>query len=311
MTILCLMTGGTIGSVVNDGTIDVSQSDSNDVIARYNESKHSPVEFEVKKPYWILSENVSLREWNILIKEIRTIDYTKYEGIIISHGSDTLSYTSAVLGELFDDYPIPIMITASNYPLDDERSNGLSNFTTCVETIKNRIEPGVYAVYQNVKGRHFVYEATDINEADPFVDDFTSFCCMPYAELVEHKLVINRSRHHVEKNTGKVDELVRDVAVFRPYPGMRFDHICFSENPAAVLIYLYHSGTASTEGVGSVLEFINKCIEEKICVYLASYKDTKAAKYATANKLLLTGAASMENVSLPAAYAKILINHNA
>ena len=64
------------------------------------------------------------------------IESEKYDGIIITHGTDTLQYTSAMLGYMFDDVSIPIVLVSSNYVLEDKRANGLINLSKAdMETV--------------------------------------------------------------------------------------------------------------------------------------------------------------------------------
>ena len=71
-----------------------------------------------------------------MIHEINNIDTALYSGVILTHGSDTLAYTSALLGMYFRHFDIPLFIIASNKPIGEKGSNGLFNFTSAVGLIK-------------------------------------------------------------------------------------------------------------------------------------------------------------------------------
>src|SRR5690554_4742477 len=102
------------------------------------------VKFDVLQPLRILSENIVPQDWITLIKCLDSVKLNKYIGIIITHGSDTIPYTSAAISYAYNHTPIPIVLVASNYPLEDERSNGLRNFTDAIDFIHNSPLPGVF-----------------------------------------------------------------------------------------------------------------------------------------------------------------------
>lgn len=89
--ILVILTGGTIGSRVEGKIINTTAASSYRLIQLYNEKYADDTEFEVIQPINILSENLTPIEWGILCNCILELDFEKYEGIIITHGSDTLS----------------------------------------------------------------------------------------------------------------------------------------------------------------------------------------------------------------------------
>lgn len=66
-----------------------------------------------------------------------------YDGIVVTHGTDTLQYTSAFLAYIFDGLNVPIVLVSANYPLDDSRSNGFENFVGAIDFIKSGSGNGV------------------------------------------------------------------------------------------------------------------------------------------------------------------------
>lgn len=55
------------------------------------------------------------------------------EGIILTHGSDTIQYTASFLSCIEEFTHIPVMVVCSNYVLTDNRANGLRNFSAAVD----------------------------------------------------------------------------------------------------------------------------------------------------------------------------------
>ena len=109
--ILVILTGGTIGSCIKNGSIDIDNSSKCMVVEKYKELYEKELKctkpdhtaqnndsdtdvtdrFEVRESFSILSENSTVSFLNALLTEVANIDQSKYNGIIITHGSDTIS----------------------------------------------------------------------------------------------------------------------------------------------------------------------------------------------------------------------------
>ena len=77
------------------------------------------------------SSNVSVEEWN----EIGRIIYEKYDdysGFVILHGTDTMSYTASALSFMLEGLDKPVILTGSQIPLSELRSDGRDNLITSV-----------------------------------------------------------------------------------------------------------------------------------------------------------------------------------
>lgn len=76
--------------------------------------------------YNIDSTNVTPSHWLMLAQSIRE-NYEKYDGFVICHGTDTMSYTAAMLSYLVQHSPKPIVLTGSQQPIDKEDTDGRIN----------------------------------------------------------------------------------------------------------------------------------------------------------------------------------------
>lgn len=330
--ILVILTGGTIGSrILNNQIIDVNHASAYRLISLYHEKYGQDAEFEVVQPFNVLSENMTPSHWDKLCRALEKVQYDSYEGIIVTHGSDTLPYTSALVGMLFHHVEIPIVLVAGNYALEDKRSNGLINFRSAVQFIKEAGIRGVVTIYQGTDGTNNVYLPTRIEEADSYLDSFQSYGGAPFGRMEESGFIRNDGDIQptiIELNNCKgkaLDEPIRiqkDVLLIRPYPGMCYDYFQWEDSeeksegeyrrPAAVLHGLYHSSTACMDGEDgiSLQRFIERCKRQQIDFYVCPFKDRKATLYKSSSKLLKAGAIPLFNMSLPAAYAKLLLAYN-
>ena len=320
--ILVVLTGGTIGSRVENNVIDVSDTSPYRLLSLYEEF-YGREAFEVIQPINILSENMTPDFLLTLLKTLDRIPYEEYAGIIVAHGSDTLSYTSAFAGLLFRHIPIPMILIASNYPLGQAGSNGLNNFARAVEFIRGKSIRGVFALYQDRDGVNRVYLATRIHEAEPVHDQFRDFSGESLGKMENGKFILCKENPATEEYFKAEQDRARKLQVpdsfadrimmIRPYPGMDYSVFQFDEKnkPAAILHYLYHSATACLSGEDySFLSFAKRCRKQKIDVYAASYKRTEGKQYATGDALLKAGVSPLLNISPEAAYAKLMLLYN-
>ena len=142
--ILLVFTGGTIGSTVTDGTINTSGTSPFKLIQQFQAhyKNHQSINFNTIRPIEILSENLAPCVWETIIAAIEAEQPERYDGIIITHGTDTLSFTAAALSFYFHAVKIPMLLVSSDYPLDDCRANGLENFICAVEFILQQKQRG-------------------------------------------------------------------------------------------------------------------------------------------------------------------------
>ena len=319
--ILVILTGGTIGSKSDHQNINIDTVCAYSLIENYQAKYGRDVIFDIEQPFQVLSENMTFSHWMQLIAVFQKIDTSLYSGIILTHGSDTLPYTAAMIGYLFHSFPIPILLIASNYALTDHRSNGLTNFRSSVLFILKSQIKGVFCIYQNPDSTVQVHLATRIMEANHYCDRFTSYGSQSFGQMSEEGF----RYHNVPQNpsipsihSSKATLLAKDiflensVLVIRSYPGLDYRQLdLLSTPPKAVLHYLYHSATANTlPGHHSLPEFVKKCNSQGIDVYTASYKDVTDRQYASSEVILASGAIPLMNISMEAAYMKLLLLYN-
>lgn len=110
--------------------------------------KYDNVHFDCVSPFFALSENMNFDMWQKLYDCINSVDFSKYKGVIVLHGSDTLSFTASFLANAF--YDKSIVVIASDKPLEDDTANGFENFDLAV----NAVLRGIDRVYVSYDGLH-------------------------------------------------------------------------------------------------------------------------------------------------------------
>lgn len=122
--ILLLATGGTIASHLGDEGLIPSLNAA--AILRYVPEIFDFCEVDTLQPYNIDSTNVTPAHWICLAKTIQE-KYEQYDGFVICHGTDTMSYTAAMLSYLVQHSPKPIVLTGSQQPIDKEDTDARIN----------------------------------------------------------------------------------------------------------------------------------------------------------------------------------------
>lgn len=320
MKVLVILTGGTIGSESVDHILNINKTTHLSLINLYEARFGKEAEFEIQNPFTILSENILPKNWEMLCNVLHNVNQKEYDGIIITHGSDTLPYTSALIGLLFGHSSIPILLVASNYELNHPLSNGLENFHNAISVIREGTLKGVFTIFQNHKQENIVYLPTRIQEADCYGDQFSSFGGIDFGRVQNDKFSWNDCALNPsiqELNHSKTIKIktninfINQVLVITPYPGFDYHTVNLTKDIKVILHSTYHSATTCTEGENtSVLLFMKKCKEQNIDLYMSSCKENAVAMYDSSSKIIKNGGIPLVNISREAAYVKLLIAYN-
>ena len=119
-----IATGGTIASHAgSDGLVPEMRADS---VLKCVPEIFEFCQVDAVQIYNIDSTNVTPTHWVLLAKTIQD-NYDKYDGFVICHGTDTMSYTAAMLSYMVQHSPKPIVLTGSQKPIDKEDTDGRIN----------------------------------------------------------------------------------------------------------------------------------------------------------------------------------------
>ncbi len=319
MKILVLLTGGTIGSSVSGGVISADEGTSSLLTQLYHQRYGRQHVFTVKRIMNTLSENLGKDTLSKMLTAVLSENLSGYDGLIITHGTDSLAFSAPLASFVLRKLPCPVAIVSANYPLEDKRSNGVFNFASAVALLgSGEAENGqVYVPWRNSKGENLIHLAVRVRRADCYSDDITSFGSEPFGEVKNGIFVKNKNMKELPRDTFDFSpasfEIKRNVLVLTAYPTFDYSIINFNEDnrPCAVLHCLYHSATACTAGENeSACDFISRCKKEGIPVYGCSFKYTSGNFYETGVRLLESGLIPLQNISEEAAFAKLTFAYN-
>ena len=251
MKILVIFTGGTIGSRLKNGWIGPDKKLKYILINNYIATENDDVEFVPLEPYSLLSENLTSEEINILIKTVGENLQSDYDGIIITHGTDTLQYSAAALNLMLGDNSLPVVLVSANKPLCDPDSNGNTNFKAAVNAIKQGELKGVWVAYKNDGEDAKLHRGADLLSHAEGSDSITS--C---------------SAHQPIEPIGSFN-LCDDpkLLVIDVHPGDGYNYSVEKYN--AVIIKPYHSGTLNTNNK-NFIEFCNAAAKHNIPVFVTN-----------------------------------------
>lgn len=131
--VLLIYTGGTIGMGVNAETGALEPLDFNNLLKNMPEFDYIKTDIDVyqfEQP--IDSSDMNPQRWKQLVNII-SLRYTQYDGFIILHGTDTMSYTASALSFMLENLTKPVILTGSQLPIGQLRTDGKENLVTSIE----------------------------------------------------------------------------------------------------------------------------------------------------------------------------------
>ncbi len=143
--ILLLATGGTIASHLGEDGLTPSLNANS--ILQYVPEILDFCDVDTVQPYNIDSTNVTPAHWIRLATVIKE-NYQNYDGFVVCHGTDTMSYTAAMLSYLIQHSPKPIVLTGSQQPIDREDTDGRINLRDAFLYAASDVASDVVIVFQ-------------------------------------------------------------------------------------------------------------------------------------------------------------------
>jgi L-asparaginase len=310
--ILLIYTGGTIGMMKDFETGALKAFNFSKLISKIPELKQLDCEIETisfEKP--LDSSNMTSIHWISIANSIQK-NYDSFDGFVVLHGSDTMSYTASALSFMLENLSKPVIITGSQLPIGDLRTDAKENLITAIQIAslqtKNKSvisEVGLYFEYKLYRGNR----TTKIN-----AEHFNAFASPNYPELAESgvHLKINtpfllpKSSKKFKINT----ELDDHVAVIKMFPGINepvLSAILNIPNLKGIVLETYGSGNAPTdEWFISLLKKAIKSGLHIVNVTQCSGGSVTMGHYETSTLLKKIGVISGKDITTEAAVTKLM-----
>lgn len=261
--ILVVFTGGTIGSNAKDGSVGLYAGSRKLLLDEYEERFGGEITFDSQAPLNILSENVQAEDLLTLYNSVGSADFSLYDGVIITHGTDTLCFTVNWFSRVMRATPVPIVFVSALFPLTDPRSNGLANFCGAVDFIEQANVKGVYCAFANDNENCKIHIGSRLIYPDETNGFYHSVLDAYFAEITDGKVKFNSNPYapapeevRAYRGENADAKLSTEVMLITMRSLLNFASYDFSrKKPKAVVVELSHSGTVCTEG--GALNFVN------------------------------------------------------
>jgi L-asparaginase len=311
--ILLIYTGGTIGMIKDPETGVLHAFDFAHLLIKIPELKLleciiDTVSFE--KP--IDSSNIDPIYW-IRIAEIIETNYKAFDGFVILHGSDTMSYSASALSFMLENLSKPVIFTGSQLPIGDLRTDAKENLITSIqlaafqkENLPVIKEVGLYFEYKLYRGNR----TTKIN-----AEHFEAFTSLNYPDLAKSGVHLKIN----EQNLLKPDisqpltvhkTLDTNIALVKLFPGISKSlllSVFKTPNLKGIILETYGAGNCTNEDwfITLLRETVLKGIHI-INVTQCSGGSVIMGQYETSTYLKEIGVISGKDITTEAAVTKLM-----
>ncbi len=311
-SILLIYTGGTIGMMQDVRTGELKPFNFKALTKQIPELEKFDIELSsISFKHPIDSSNMYPRVWIELATIIKE-NYAKYDGFVILHGSDTMSYTASALSFMLENLAKPVILTGSQLPIGIIRTDGKENLITAIEIAaaqKNNkpivTEVCIYFEYKLHRGnRTYKYNSAH----------FDAFKSPNYPALAEAGVNIQYNQSALLKPSKKAlavhTQLENDIAVLKLFPGLSKKITLSILNTAdikAVIMETFGAGNASTEEW--FIQALKTAIDKGIIIYnVTQCAEGKVIQgmYETSSQLKKIGVVSGFDITFESAIAKLM-----
>lgn len=313
-SILIIYTGGTIGMKTDAATGALVPFDFSGIYEEFPSLKRLNVDIDVHTVNPVIdSSNVEPSHWIALAKLIRD-NYARYDGFVVLHGTDTMSYSASALSFLLENLSKPVVFTGSQIPIGVLRTDGRENLITAIEIAGARIDghpivPEVSLYFQN---RLFRANRTTKRSAEA-LSAFRSYNYPPLAEVgvnITYNLpAILRPAEYTDQ-LRIATRLSGGIEIVKLFPGLGaeiLEAMFAAPGLRAVVLETYGAGNAPTserfirilrEAIdrGIILLNITQCAGGRVSMEL----------YETGLKLQKTGVLCGYDMTAEAAVTKLM-----
>jgi L-asparaginase len=311
--ILLIYTGGTIGMKKDFATGALKAFNFSKLLQRIPELKLLDCEIEsISFENPIDSSNMNPQKWVQLATMIED-NYSAFDGFVVLHGSDTMSYTASALSFMMEHLAKPIIFTGSQLPIGDLRTDAKENLITAIQIASLR-ENG-RAVIQEV-GLYFEYKLYRANRTTKInAEHFKAFTSPNYSFLIESGVHLKMNPDlflPTKENTGLVvhKNLDTNVIILKLFPGISEQVIAAVvaiPNLKGIVLETYGAGNAPTDEW--LLAVLQKAIQNGIHIInvtQCSGGSVRMGQYETSTALREIGVISGKDITTEAAITKLM-----
>lgn len=311
--ILLIYTGGTIGMVKDFTSGALIAFDFNELLSRIPEVQLLDCDIEtISFETPIDSSNMKLSGW-LKIATIIQENYSKFDGFVVLHGSDTMSYSASALSFMLENLAKPVIFTGSQLPIGDLRTDAKENLITAIQVaaLQENNQPVIQEVCL-----YFEYKLYRGNRTTKIsAEHFNAFTSPNFPELAEsgvhlrinsEALKTTPTEQAFSVNTNFDD----NVAILKLFPGIN-EKVLTSffaiPNLKGIVLETYGSGNAPTEKW--FVDALHQALQQGIHIVnvtQCSGGSVAMGNYETSTQLKNIGVISGKDITTEAAITKLM-----
>ena len=312
------LTGGTISSKLDPETGGVKWLiDAKELFGLYPEI-FDVADIRVKSPFMKASENMDGRDWIRIARLVeKSLNDPGVKGVIISHGTDFLHYTSSALSFMLGKVNKPVVLTYSQRSSDRGSSDSRLNLICSAHVALSDIAEVMLVGHASTNDDYcYALSGTKVRKMHSSRrDTFRPINCKPIAKIFSDGK-IEMIRNDINKRGNikgkiKVDAVFDSrVALLKFYPGQSPDILNYYKKKGyrGVIIEMSGLGHVLTEGKNNWIPVLKKLIKKGMFVYAAPqtiYGRLDSFVYSPGRKLQEIGVVYLNDILPETAFVKL------
>lgn len=310
--ILIIYTGGTVGMIFDEKTKALRPIGFNEIRNNLPELYRMGIDFYVyafNPP--IDSSDMQPEIW-VELASIIEDRYDRYDGFVILHGSDTMSFTASALSFMLENLSKPVILTGSQLPIGKIRTDAKENIITAMEIAATRQNGHVMVPEVCI---YFDFSLFRGNRSKKYnAEKFEAFYSMNYPPLAEagidikykHQFILSQPAEPLKVHKNMDD----NVTVLKVFPGITrkaVEATLSVPGLKGVILETFGNGNANTQPW--FIESLRKVIEQGAIVVDITQCDggsVELGRYETSQYLKEIGVISGHDMTFEAAITKLM-----
>ena len=299
--ILLLTTGGTIASMPGGQGLEPHRSD---VMERELNQLRTYYDITVRDVMCLDSSNIRPEEWQQLARDIFH-GRVGFDGIVVSHGTDTMAYTASAVTFMLPDIDLPVVFTGSQLPLADMLSDGPENLRTAFAMAASGC-PGVFLAFD----RKVMLGCRAVKVRASGFSAFESVNARYAGKVSNLGLVLDRDvMRKPQAEAALKDRISKDVFLLKLTPGLNpavFDMLA-AMGYKGIVVEAFGLGGFNVLNKG--LRGIQRAVEDGVSVVVTTqclYDSADLRVYQVGNRLLEMGVIQGRDMTSEAAMTKLM-----
>ena len=282
-------------------------------MAQMDELSQAPMpEFEViEHDPLVDSSNMTTEIWQTIAAEISK-NYSRFDGFVILHGTDTMAFTASALAFMLNGLDKPVILTGAQLPLGQIRNDARENLKTAMMLAANYSIPEVSLFF----GDHLFRGCRSTKVSATRFDAFDSPNYSPLATVGTAIEIFDEHIRLRENEDGNKSRLViktidtAEISAFRLFPGLSVDILRhFLQRPLkGIILETYGDGNGPTNNpkfIDAITEASDNGMVILGCTQCTHGGMTQAS-YATGTALTRAGVIPGRDMTIEASLAKMM-----